>query len=101
VLASWRNRLRRTAVAERLQVLAKGGYLAPMLAALDDPLARGADALEAQQAARDFARIDAELARIAAGAGGRAATALRLGQEFAAGVGLATLAAVLIAAALG
>ena len=46
-------------------------------------------------------RIDAELAQIVGGAPGRAALAARLGQEIAAGFGLAALATVLAVAALG
>ncbi len=101
VLATWHNRMRRNAVTEQLKGLAEGGFLAPMLAALDDPAARSADSHEAQQAADTLGRIDAELARIAGGAAGRNATAQKLGQEIAAGLGLAALATVLAVAALG
>jgi hypothetical protein len=101
LLATWRNRDRRAAVTERLKVLADTGYLAPMLAAVDDPAARGADAQEAQHAASQLSRIDMELAQIANGASARAAAASRLGQEIAAGFGLTALATVLAVAALG
>ena len=101
VLATWRNRERRAAVEERLQALTQAGYLAPMLQVLEDPAGRTADAQEAQEAARELARIDAELAQIASGAQQRAASAARLGQEIAAGFGLAALATVLAVAALG
>jgi hypothetical protein len=101
VLATWHNRDRRVAVAERIQVLAEAGYLSPMLTALDDPTARSIDAHEARRAVAELNRIDVELAQIAGGAAGRAATARRLGQEIAAGLGLAALATVLAVAALG
>jgi hypothetical protein len=101
VMATWRNRERRTAIEQRLQPLAAAGYLAPMLQLLDDPGARSADAREAQEAAAALAAVDAELAHISSGTPGRAATATRLGQEIAAGCGLAALAAALVVAALG
>jgi hypothetical protein len=72
-----------------------------MLQALEDPVGRNADANEAREAAQQLARIDAELAQIAGGARGRAASAARLGQEIAAGFGLTALATVLAVAALG
>jgi eukaryotic-like serine/threonine-protein kinase len=101
VLATWRNRERRADVEERLKALTQSGYLAPMLQALEDPVGRNADANEAREAAQQLARIDAELAQIAGGARGRAASAARLGQEIAAGFGLTALATVLAVAALG
>ena len=101
MLATWHNRERRSAMLERLQGLARNGYIPPMLALLEDAAARGADAREAKRAATDLNRIDAELSQIAASAGGRSAAAYRLGQEIAAGVGLAALATMLAVAALG
>jgi hypothetical protein len=101
VVATWRNRERRAALGERLRTLTQSGYLAPMLQALEDPAGRSVDAREAHAAVQQLARIDAELARIAGGAKGRAATAARLGQEIAAGLGLTVLATVLAVAALG
>jgi hypothetical protein len=101
VLTTWRNRARRVRVEERLRALVQAGYLAPMLQMLEDPLERGADAREAHEAAQGLERIDTELAEIAAGAPGRAATTARLGQEIAAGFGLAALATVLAVAVLG
>jgi hypothetical protein len=72
-----------------------------MLTALDDPGARGLDAHEAYLATEELRQIDAELAQIAGGGAARAAAAQRLGQEIAAGLGLAALATVLVVAALG
>jgi hypothetical protein len=100
-LAAWRNRANRAAIAERLQILAKAGFLPPILALLDDPVERDADARDAQRAAAEIACIDAELAHIAAGAEARTGLATRVGQEIAAGIGLATLAIMLAAMALG
>lgn len=99
-LGTWRNRDSRASITERLQVLAQAGYLAPMLALVDDPVARDADAHQAQLAEVEIGRIDAELARIAAGGANRASLANRLGQEIAAGIGLAMLATVLAVVAL-
>jgi hypothetical protein len=100
-LAAWRNRERRAAVSERLKALAPTGQLPPMLAVLEDPAGRVADAREAQEAAAELRRIDDELAQIANGVATRSSASVRMGQEIAAGLGLATLATVLAAAALG
>jgi hypothetical protein len=100
-LVTWRNRARRAAVTERLHTLAGAGQLAPMLAVLEDPVARSADAREAQEAAEQLGRIDAELRLIAGGSAQRSSSAYRLGQEIAAGFGLVALATVLTVAALG
>ncbi len=101
VVTTWRNRERRSEIEQRLQPLAAAGHLAPMLHMLDDPGARNADAREAQAAVAALAGLDAELAQISGGAGSRTATATRLGQEIAAGLGLAALAVALAIAALG
>ena len=101
VLATWRNRARRAVVAERLGALVSAGQLAPMLAVLEDPAARAADAREAVEAADQLSRIDAELRLIAGGSSQRSLSAYRLGQEIAAGFGLVALATVLAVAALG
>ena len=101
VLATWRNRERRAAVEERLRALTQAGYLAPMLQVLEDPAGRSADMREAHEAVRQLEQIDAELAQIAEARRGRAAMAVRLGQEIAAGLGLTAMATVLAVAALG
>jgi hypothetical protein len=72
-----------------------------MLALIDDPGAHARDAQGAAQAAQMLARADAELHRLATGAAERVELARRLGQEIAAGAGLAALVAVLGFAALG
>ena len=101
VLATWRNRERRAGLEEQLQALTQGGYLALMLQALDDPVGRTADAREASEAVLELARTDFELAQIASGGPRRTATAARLGQEIAVGLGLTALAIALVVAALG
>ncbi len=100
VLASWRNRERRAAVAERLKTQVQAGYLVPMLQTLEDPVGRSADAREAQEAALKVHQIEAELGQIARGTTARGIAGSRLGQEIAAGLGLAALAAALAVAAL-
>ena len=54
-----------------------------------------------QRAAGDLGRLDAMLARLAAGGQASAERARRLGQEVAAGIGLSALAMLLVIAALG
>ncbi len=99
-IQQWHSRTRRAELETQLGELAQAGVLAPMLALVEDPPGRNADAQAARVAAAELARIDAELARIAAGAERRSAQALRFGQELAAGVGLTVLATVLAIAAL-
>ena len=97
----WKNRERRVAVDEQLTALAALGFLQPILTLLQDQAGHAAD-LEGLRAARaSVGDIDAELNGIAAGGVLRAAFASRLGQEIAAGVGLAAIAITLILAALG
>jgi hypothetical protein len=101
LLATWRNRERRRTLKDRQQLLGQAGQIVPMLALMEDQAERSVDTQEAQLAAEELAWIDDQLAQISTGAVGRAAMAHRLGQEFAAGIGLAALAAVLVIAALG
>jgi hypothetical protein len=101
LVSTWRNKSRRGELQERLRGLATAGQLAPLLALIDDPGALARDAQGAAQAAQMLARADAELHRLANGAAERAKLARRLGQEIAAGSGLAALVAVLGFAALG
>ncbi len=100
-LASWRERRRRAALQERLAALAEEGELAAMRDALEDADGRAQDAEGMRRAAVAVQRIDAALAAIAAGAPARAETARRLGQEIAAGIGLAAVAGTLAVLALG
>lgn len=97
----WKNRERRAAVEEQLTGLAALGFLQPILSLLQDQAGHAAD-LEGLRAARvSMGGIEAELNEIAEGGRLRAAFATRLGQEIAAGIGLAAVAITLIFAALG
>ena len=101
MIAAWMNRPRRRELTGQLKTLAAAGQLLPMLALLEDPPGRSADAAGARLAAAEVAQIDAELAAIAASADERRATATRLAQEIAAGAGLLALAVMLVVAVLG
>jgi hypothetical protein len=101
MVALWYNRPRRKELADRLRSLAQTGMLTPMLALLEDPAGHNADASGAKLGATDLSRIDTELHGIAAGARERRDIAERVGQEIAAGVGLAALATMLALAVLG
>jgi len=99
LIAAWHNRDRRSALRERIRALTDDGLFAPILAALDDPAGRDADANAAAAAMEALARIDRELARIAESGNERAAMATRYGQEIVAGLGL-TATTIMLAAAL-
>jgi hypothetical protein len=101
MVALWHNRPRRKELADRLRPLSQAGMLVPILALLEDPPARAADAIGAKLAAAEVNRIDAELRNIAAGASGRRDAAARIGQEIAAAIGLTALATMLALAVLG
>jgi hypothetical protein len=75
--------------------------LMPMLALLEDPAGRNADAGGAKSAAAELNRIEAELRGILAGGRERNGLAARIGQEIAAGVGFVALAIMLALAVLG
>jgi hypothetical protein len=97
----WENRERRAAVDKQLKALAAGGFLQPILTLLQDQTGHAADLEGLRMAHATLDEIDAELNGIEAGSALRSAFANRLGQEFAAGVGLAALAITLILAAVG
>lgn len=101
MVALWNNRPRRRELTDSLRSLAKAGMLIPMLALLEDPPGRIADMNGAKLAAAELSRIDAELQAIAAGSEDRRGNAARIGQEVAAGLGLAALATMLALAVLG
>jgi hypothetical protein len=101
VLATWRGRQRRAALRERLAALVKTGQLTPILALLDDPAVRSADAAAAQLAEAASGGLNAALAAIEAGAPARAELATRLGQEIAAALGLGALVTMLVLAVMG
>ncbi len=98
---AWHHLGRRAEIAARLAALAEAGTIAPMLDLLRDPSAWQADERGFLAATQEVAQIDAALDGLATGGPGRAALARQWGQELAAGIGLAALAAVLGMAALG
>jgi len=100
-IARWHNRQRRAEVRDRVMGMVSQGLLMPILAVLEDPAGRSADARGAHAAETALMRIDKELNDIANGAAARSAAAYRVGQEIAAGIGLIALATVLVVAALG
>ncbi len=100
-LASWSSRTRRAEKEAALAEAAGEGDLGALLAVLDDPAGREADAAGLQQAAAAAARIDTTIAGLAEGASGQGAIARALGREIAAGLGVAALAASGVAALLG
>jgi hypothetical protein len=97
----WHNRPKREAVAAALNSLAAAGFLAPMLALVEDAAERAQDEQGAAAAEQQRALIDLELTAIAEGAGARALYAERLGHEAAAGAGLALLTTLILLATLG
>lgn len=101
LLAQWKSRQRRAALLPRLRELAERGELVALLVLLEDNQAHRSDDREARLAAEELSRIDAELAQIAGAGPARAEQARRLGEEIAAGLGLAALAVLLLTAAFG
>jgi hypothetical protein len=97
----WQNRQRRAAVDEQLKALAALGFLRPILTLLRDQTGQAADTEGLRVARAELEHMDAQLRGIAEGDGGRAAFAARLGQEIAAGIGLAVIALTLFLAAIG
>jgi hypothetical protein len=101
IVALWFNRPRRQELTDRLRSLSQSGMLMPMLALLEDPAGRSADANGAKLAAAELNLIEAELRTITDGAPERRSIAERIGQEIAAGVGLVALAIMVALAVLG
>jgi hypothetical protein len=101
MIALWHSRPRRKELADRLRTLVQAGMLIPILALLEDPVGRTADANEARQAAATLNAIDIEMASITAAGAERTGLAARIGQEIAAGAGLIALAVMLALAVLG
>ena len=99
-LAVWRNRKRRTQMAQALAELTGAGQLPAMLALLEDPATRAADQRELEDAIVAVRAIDARLARLEAGGPERRSTARRLCQEVMAGIGAMALTAAIIAAVM-
>jgi hypothetical protein len=101
LLASWHNKPRREQLEAELQVRAATGQLGSMLALFEDGAARAADVEGAARASAMLAAADAELRRLDGGRAEHTELARRLGQEIAAGSGLAALVATLAFAAFG
>jgi hypothetical protein len=97
----WNNRSRRLAVGEQLTALAAMGFLRPILALLQDQAGHATDSEGLRAALAELAEIDAQLHGIVQGGALRAGFAARLGQEIAAGVGLAAITITLMLAAFG
>ena len=100
LIERWKNRERRAAVEEQLKTLVALGFLRPIYALLQDQAGHAADAEGLRAARTQLDQMDAELRGITEGSAGRATFAARLGQEIAAGIGLAVIATTLILAAL-
>lgn len=90
---TWNHRGRRAELAEHLRRLAQTGQLPLLLALLDNPDTRAADAQGLKQARAALDRINRESARLAANARARRALATTLGHEIALGIGMTALAA--------
>jgi hypothetical protein len=101
LVARWQNRERRNEVEEKLKTLAALGFLPPIRDLLEDHAGHEADSEGLHAALADLARLDAELHDIADGGRRRGVLAARLGQEIAAGIGLAAIATTLLLAAMG
>ena len=100
VLDGWRSRARRLIKQASLTAAIPLGDLAALLAILDDAEAHDADNRASDAAQAGIRRIDARLAMLAEAGQARAGAARRLGEEIAAALGLAALAATTVAAAL-
>ncbi len=87
-LSAWRNRDTRDRLAARLEALAGQGLLSDMVALLNDDGALGRDEAGAALARAEAARIDSQLAALAARRGGRLDGARRTGRDIVGGVGL-------------
>lgn len=101
LLASWHNKPRRQQLEAELHLRAETGQLGPMQALLEDAEARAADVRGAARAGTVLAAADAELRRLDESVAEHGELARRLGQEIAAGSGLAALVAALAVAAFG
>jgi eukaryotic-like serine/threonine-protein kinase len=101
LIERWRNRARRKETEERLKALVPAGFLTPILEVLDDAAGQTEDAEGLHAARAELDVVDIELAGIEESGARRVAVAVRLGQEIAAGVGLAVIATMLVLTALG
>ncbi|WP_428485742.1 hypothetical protein [Rhodopila sp.] len=100
-LETWRNQSTRAALLERLDALAKAGFLGRLLALVEDGKARAEDHVGAARAAVLLAAIDGELAAIDRSDDARRVVMQRFGREIAAAAGMTALILMMLAAALG
>jgi hypothetical protein len=100
-LEGWHNRDAQAARRQAVAAAVPAGNLQTLLGALDDPAARAADVTRHAAVREAVRRLDARIANLLGGAEARGDTALRLGQEVSAVLGLAALVAAIAAAAFG
>ncbi len=101
LIDNWEHRPQRQKLRIHLSTIIQDGQVLALLSALDDPDTRMADQNGARQAAETLIDINIALHDITHGGAARAEHAYRMGQELATGVGLASLAGVLMALAVG
>lgn len=99
-VSQWRSRQLRAARGNSLAAAAQRGLLPGMLAVLQEPSIHQEDAKAAQAAAAELRLIDQSLGRLSNSQDTRARTARANGEEIAACIAVAVLAASAIAAAL-
>ncbi len=94
-----RNRPKRAALIERLDVLAKAGFIGRVLALADDGKARAEDEAGAQRASIVVAAIDEELSVLERSGDMRRIVMARFGREIAAAFGMAAVVLMALLAA--
>ncbi len=99
-LEAWQNQPRRVALLERLEQLVQGGFLARLLALLEDTNGRAEDMAGARRAAGMVAAIDTELAALARSDSARRAVTARFGREIAAAIGMTALILMMLVSVL-
>jgi hypothetical protein len=100
-LEGWHNSEAQAARRQAVAAAVPAGNLQALLGILDDPAARAADARDHAAVQEAVRRLDARIASLTRGTEARGETALRLGQEISAVLGLAALAAAIAVAAFG
>jgi hypothetical protein len=100
VLEGWHNRAARETLRAAIAEAVPAGNLTRLLAILADAVAREADERGHAAALASVRELDARLARLAGSGDVRGETALRLGQEIAAVLGLGALVFAIVAALL-
>ncbi len=97
VLDGWHNRATQESRRAQIGEAVPSGNLTRLLGVLSDTAARSADQQGHAAAEQAASELDARLTRLLRGAAVRAETALRLGQEIAAVIGLTALVAAIVA----